>query len=55
MFLARCQKSRGGGGFRKILTYSINEGVFGKLKNSLGMILDRISPPLCAQHTEMGL
>ncbi|MPC44076.1 hypothetical protein E2C01_037737 [Portunus trituberculatus] len=39
----------------KILTFSIDEGVFGKLKNRLGMIPGRISPLLCIQHTEIRL
>ncbi|MPC94159.1 hypothetical protein E2C01_089315 [Portunus trituberculatus] len=38
-----------------IFTYSVYEGVFGKLKNRLGMIPDRISSLLCVQLTEMGL
>ena len=40
MFLARCQKSRGelSG---NILTLSMNDGGFGKLKNRLGMIPGR--------------
>ncbi|MPC44072.1 hypothetical protein E2C01_037733 [Portunus trituberculatus] len=38
-----------------ILTFSIYEGVIGKLKNRFGMILGRISPLLCTQHKEMGL
>ncbi|MPC67477.1 hypothetical protein E2C01_061654 [Portunus trituberculatus] len=29
--------------------------MFGKLKNRLGMILDRISPLLYVHHKEMGL
>ncbi|MPC36057.1 hypothetical protein E2C01_029502 [Portunus trituberculatus] len=37
MFLAKCQKSLAG----KILTFSIDEGVFGKLKSRLGMIPGR--------------
>ncbi|MPC42453.1 hypothetical protein E2C01_036075 [Portunus trituberculatus] len=42
-------------GVSKILTFSIYEGVFGKLKNRLGMILGRISLLLRFQHAETGL
>ncbi|MPC78814.1 hypothetical protein E2C01_073312 [Portunus trituberculatus] len=44
-----------GVGIRKILTFSIYEGMFGQLKNRLGMTLGRISPLLCVQQTKMGL
>ncbi|MPC32380.1 hypothetical protein E2C01_025690 [Portunus trituberculatus] len=55
MFLTRCQKSQGELEFSKILTFSIYEGVFGNLKNRLGMIPVRISSLFCVQHKEMGL
>ncbi|MPC71865.1 hypothetical protein E2C01_066155 [Portunus trituberculatus] len=38
-----------------MLTFSVNEGVFDKLKNRLGMISGRISPLLYDQHAETGL